>query len=210
MLRIKRRILFLTLGLCLVLASCRPSSAGPGPSPTPGGPTQTLDAAQFDALLAQQPLSVESASYVVQDSHYKALFPDMLQATVRNNTGGTVTKAVVAFAAWDINGNPVAIEAKYDFIRGFYIREVTFQDIQVPDGGTFGERYGFKVEEACRIARIKAIAVRCETSEGETWTNPCYDAWLQLYEGVGFSENQTVEAPLEWTEGTARPAPSPT
>ena len=158
------------------------------------------------SLLDQQPLSVESASYVVQDQQYKALFPDMLQATVRNGTGETVTKAVVAFAAWDINGNPVAIEAKYDFIRGFYIREVTFQDLAVPAGETFGERYGFKIEESCRVARVKAIAVGCETSGGTTWTNPCYEAWLQLYEGVGFSEHRTVEVPLELVS----PSPSPT
>ena len=206
MFRLLSKLLPLTLALCLVLASCHSAGTGPAPSPSPGGPTHTLDAAQFDSLLDQQPLSVESASYVVQDQQYKALFPDMLQATVRNGTGETVTKAVVAFAAWDINGNPVAIEAKYDFIRGFYIREVTFQDLAVPAGETFGERYGFKIEESCRVARVKAIAVGCETSGGTTWTNPCYEAWLQLYEGVGFSEHRTVEVPLELVS----PSPSPT
>lgn len=204
--RLLSKLLPLALALCLVLASCRSTGTGPAPSPSPGVPTQTLDAAQFDSLLDQQPLSVESASYVVQDQQYKALFPDMLQATVRNGTGETVTKAVVAFAAWDINGNPVTIEAKYDFIRGFYIREVTFQDLAVPTGETFGERYGFKIEESCRVARVKAIAVGCETSGGTTWTNPCYEAWLRLYEGVGFSEHRTVEVPLELVS----PSPSPT
>lgn len=187
--------LFLALALCLALSACGRRSALPEPSPTPSGPTETMDVAQFDALLAEQPFAVESASYVVQDERYKALYPDMLQATLRNDTEFTIKKALVAFAAWDINGNPVPIEAKYDFIRGFYVREVTFKDIQLPPGETFGERYGFKVEESSHISRIKAIAISYEADTGETWENPYYEEWLQLYEGAGFSEHMTVEVP---------------
>lgn len=188
--------LFLALALCLTLTACGRLSNPPEPSPTPSGPTETLDVAQFDALLAEQPLSIESTSYVVQDDLYKALYPDMLQATLRNNTEFTIKKALVAFAAWDINGSPVPIEAKHDFIRGFYVREVIFKDIQLPPGETFGEGYGFKVEESSHISRIKAIAVSYEADTGETWENPYYEEWLELYEGVGFSEHMTVEVPV--------------
>lgn len=195
--KFKPAALFLALALCLALSACGQHSAPPEPSPTPDGPTEAMDVAQFDALLAGLPFSVESASYVVQDGHYKALFPDMLQATLRNDTEHTIKKALVAFAAWDINGAPVPIEAKHDFIRGFYIREVTYKDIEVPPGETFGEEYGFKVEESSRIARIKAIAVSYESDTGEAWANPYYEQWLEMYEGVGFSEHRTVEVPVE-------------
>lgn len=198
MFRLLSKLLPLTLALCLVLASCHSAGTGPAPSPSPGGPTQTLDAAQFDSLLDQQPLSVESASYVVQDQQYKALFPDMLQATVRNGTGETVTKAVVAFAAWDINGNPVAIEAKYDFIRGFYIREVTFQDLAVPAGETFGERYGFKIEESCRVARVKAIAVGCETSGGTPGPTPAMRPGCSSMKGWASPSTAQWKSPWSW------------
>ena len=85
MFRLLSKLLPLTLALCLVLASCHSAGTGPAPSPSPGGPTQTLDAAQFDSLLDQQPLSVESARYVVQDQQYKALFPSHGAQRYRRN-----------------------------------------------------------------------------------------------------------------------------
>lgn len=148
---------------------------------------------EFEALLAEQPLSIISTEYVVQDDNYKALYPDMLQAVLQNNTTSDIKNAVVAFVAWDSNNLPVKIKGKRSFDDGAYIQQVNYADINLVAGATYGEEQGYQIDENCGIASFKAIVVSFETFDGETWENPYYSAFCTLYEGQKFSSDMTVE-----------------
>lgn len=159
------------------------------PEPT----TQQFSVNDFDNLLATQPLAVLSTDYIIQDNQYKALYPDMLQAIIQNNTADDIKDAVVAFVAWDANNLPIKIEGQFDFTDGSYIEEVAYDDINLVGGATFGEGYGFSLAEDNNISFCKAIAVSYETFDGETWRNPFYSEFKNLYEGVKYSDNMTIE-----------------
>lgn len=184
------------LCVALVLLALTQGDAPTPSAPLLSGPTETLTASQFDSLLRAQPLAVTSANYVVQDITYKALYPDMLQAKVQNNSQGEITRLSVAFAAWDADGQPVAIAGRRDSVFPAYLRVVDYVDISVAPGGTFGEGYGYPVAEGRGIVSVKAVAVSYETSSGETWVNPYAPQWATLYEGVTCSEDMTVEVPI--------------
>lgn len=157
---------------------------------------ETMSVADFDNLLSTLPLTVISTQYVVQDDQYKALYPDMLQAVIQNNTTADIKDAVIAFAAWDSNALPVKIEGQYDISGGSYVKEVNYADINLVGGATFGEDSGYSLNEDNTISTFKAIPVSFTTFEGETWNNPYYDAFLQLYEGQKFSDAMTVEVEI--------------
>lgn len=136
------------------------------------------------AQIEEQEFRVISTKYVVQDEKYKSLYPDMLQAVLRNDTLYDIKNASVAFVAWDKNNLPVKIKGSTDFSDGSYIKLVNYSDINLIPGATYGESSGFSVDENCAIATFKAIVVTYESFNGDTWENPLYDEWCTLYEGV--------------------------
>ncbi len=218
-------VLALTLLLSLTLTACGSSGGDGGATRADGAAAEeesapkqeTMDAAQFESLLLEQPLAVTSVEYVVQDEQYKSLYPDMLQAILQNNTAADIKNAVVAFVAWDENGLPVKIKGQFDFDDGAYIKQVNYADINLAAGGTFGQDSGFSLEEKPGIASFKAIPVSFETFEGETWENPYFDEFCTLYEGQKYTDGMTVEvtrsdedfvpaAPQETDGGASEPA----
>ena len=147
---------------------------------------------EFDELLKNQKVSVQSVKYVVQDEQYKALYPDMLQAIIVNNGSDDIKSAKVSFVAWDKNNLPVKIKGNIDFSNGAYIRGVDYSDINLVPGDEFGRNSGFSIDENCAIESFKAIVKSYETFEGTTWANPYYDAWISMYEGVKYTDELTV------------------
>ena len=145
--------------------------------------TVELTLAGFDQLLQEQPLAVTKSELLIQSEDYKALYPDMLQAILQNNTQADIRDAVVAFVAWDENGLPVKIQGQFDFSGGSYIKRVSYDDINLVGGAAFGESSGFSLDEHHTILTCRAIAVSYETFDGESWENPYYDAFCALYEG---------------------------
>jgi hypothetical protein len=157
---------------------------------------ETLTEAEFQELLLKQALTVVSTKYVVQDTKYKSLYPDMLQAVIENHTEADIKDAVVAFVAWDKNNLPVKIKGSMDFSDGSYIREVNYEDINLIPGATYGSKSGFSIDEDCGISAFQAIVVSFETFDGETWENPYYDAWSNLYAGKKYSDDMSVEVEI--------------
>lgn len=143
-----------------------------------------LTVEELETQLSEQELKITSTNYIVQDERYKALYPDMMQAILQNNTEHDIKNAVVAFVAWDENNLPVKIKGNIDFSDGSYIKQCNYGDINLIPGGTFGESSGFEVDESCGIKTFKAIVVSYETFTGVKWTNPLYNDWCKLYEGV--------------------------
>lgn len=139
---------------------------------------------ELNTEIAKQQLRVTSTKYVVQDARYKALYPDMLQVVLQNDTQYDIKNAVIAFTAWDSNKLPVKIVASgVDTSGGDYVRFCNYNDINLVPGAKFGNNSGFSVDEKCGIKYFKAIVVGYETFDGNTWENPLYTDWEELYAG---------------------------
>lgn len=159
-----------------------------------------MTVSEFDALLQELPITVTKTEYAVQDENYKSLYPDMLQAILKNNTTVDIKTAIVAFVAWDSNNLPVKIKGSIDFSGGSYIKEVNFSDINIIPGGTYGDSSGYEVDESCGINTFKAVVVSYETFEGSKWENPYYDEFTKLYEGKKLDDTMNVEVKIEEIE----------
>lgn len=138
---------------------------------------------ELEASLASQPVFVSSTEYVIQNEQYKSLYPDMLQAIVQNNSEDDIRDAVIAFVGWDANGLPVKIKGQMSFDEPEYVTEVSFENINLVPGGSYGDSSGYAIDETSGIASFKAIVVSYTNFEEETWENPDYEAFCDLYEG---------------------------
>ena len=207
--------LLISLALMLSLVACGgetpPSNSSDTPAPsqneestgnnnteesTKQNSKQSMSISEFENLLAEQPLYVSKTEYVVQDDEHKALYPDMLQAILSNNTTVDIKNAVVAFVAWDANNLPVKIKGQIDFSDGSYVKQVNYSDINLIGGDTFGESSGFSLDEDNTIETFKAIAVSFETFDGDTWKNPYYDEFCTMYEGEKYTDSLSVEVEI--------------
>lgn len=136
---------------------------------------------ELDALLLEQPMYVQSTKYVVQDEKYKTLYPDFLQAVVKNNSGTDVKNLQVAFVAWDKNNFPVKIYGNIDF-DGSYVKICQYSDVNMLNGTSYGKEGGLAIDaEKSDIATFKAIVVSYDDFDGNTWDNPYYETWVDLY-----------------------------
>ncbi len=142
---------------------------------------ENLTAEELDAALLEQPMYVESTKYVVQDDRFKALYPDMLQAIVKNNSGTDVKNIVIAFVAWDKNNFPVKIYNSGVDIDGAYVKRCKFENANVVDGATCGSGKGYAIDEKSGIATFKAIVVSYDDFDGNTWENPYFAMWVDMY-----------------------------
>lgn len=142
-----------------------------------------LTSKELNAKLNEQPMFVVSTDYVIQDTQYKSLYPDLLNAIIKNASGKEIKNAEVAFVAWDKNNLPVKIKGQFDFNDGSYIAEMNCGDVNMIDGDTFGEDVGLALNESCdNIKTIKAIVIKYTDFEDNTWDNPYYDVWKSAYE----------------------------
>ena len=149
-----------------------------------GGSEGKLTISEVYDEISLQEVKVISTDYLIQDDEYKALYPDLLSAVVRNDSTKDIKNLVVAFAAWDANNLPVKIQGQFDF-EGAYIMETIYDDANLAAGSSFGHDAGFAIDEVCsNIEKIMAIVVSYETFDGETWTNPVYNRWTDLVAGV--------------------------
>lgn len=140
--------------------------------------------AELQALLDKQEVRVIATKYIVQDDKYKALYPDLLSATIQNNSEADIKNAVVAYVAWDKNNLPVKIIGQYDYSDGSYVKQCNFSDINLVPGKSVGGDKGMAISDDCAdIETFKAIVVSYEGFDGETWENPYYSEWLALYSG---------------------------
>lgn len=144
---------------------------------------ENASAEELEASLASQPVFISSTEYVVQDKQYKSLYPDMLQAIVQNNSEDDIRDAVVAFVGWDANGLPVKIKGQMSFNDPTYVTEVSFENINLVPGGSYGDSQGFAVDENSGVASFKAVVVSYTNFEEKTWENPDYKAFCDLYGG---------------------------
>lgn len=142
---------------------------------------ETLKQAELDKTIKEQNIGIIESQYLVQSEDKKNLYPDMLQIVMKNNTEQTISNVHVAFAAWDKNKRPVKIRSHtHDGID--YIDQVTYSNIDLAPGESYGKDVGYPLMQNNNIAHFKAIIVSYETTDGNTWENPYFSDFCELYE----------------------------
>lgn len=145
--------------------------------------TISADSKKLDELLAKQPLYVSKTRYIVQDKYYKSLYPDLLCAIITNKSKDDIKNAYVCFVAWDKNNLPVKIKGDVDFTDGEYIQKVRYPNINLVPEKSFGSNKGFGLDTGLGIKRFKAVVYAYEDFNDNTWVNPYYNSWEQMYGG---------------------------
>ena len=143
----------------------------------------TLVQSSFDNLLMQLPVTIIKTKHIVRDKQCKHLYPDMLQAVIKNKTSVKIKDVVVAFVAWDKDNSPVKIKESIDFGDGAYIKTVNYTDINLIPGGIFKGQRGLEIDESCEINTFKSIVLSYTNYKEETWINPQFEKFCSLYEG---------------------------
>ena len=143
----------------------------------------SVNADELEEMLAKQPAYISSTKYLVQDKNYKTLYPDILQAVIKNNSEDDIKDAVVVFVAWDENNLPVKIKGQFDYSDGEYLMKCRYSGINLIPGKEYGKDGGMEIDDGLNIKEFKAIVYEYETFEGKKWTNPYYHAWSSMYGG---------------------------
>lgn len=140
-----------------------------------------LSADELEAEIQKQPCFVYECEYYVQDEQYKALYPDLMLAKLENQSGTAIKDVIVAFAAWDENNLPVIIDT---IGSDDYVIQCAMNGINLADGSALTNQ-GMQVEsrqaERGEIKLFKAIVVSYEDFDGNTWENPLYMNWVNIY-----------------------------
>lgn len=132
--------------------------------------------------IRKQDLYVYSVDVVKKEDMFAAI-GDMLQATLYNNSKREIYNAIVAFVGWDKSGLPIKLQSPVSFYDGVYVSTVSYNNINLSSGKTYGQDYGYYVDESLNVHTIKAIVVSFVDSEGIEWKNPYYLDFVELYEG---------------------------
>lgn len=142
---------------------------------------KVLGIEDFEKLLSTQHVFVESTEYIVQREDSKALFPDILSASIKNNSNFDIKNIVAAFVAWDENNLPVKIRGQYDFTDGNYIKNLNYSDVNLPPSASSGKNGGLALNSESKIKTFKAIVKSYVTFDGTIWNNPLYEKFRELY-----------------------------
>ncbi|WP_414042349.1 DUF5780 domain-containing protein [Macrococcus sp. EM39E] len=143
---------------------------------------EELTAASLERAIKKQDLYAIDAKYIVLHDEFKALYPDNLQATIKNNTNKDIKDVQYGFVAWDKNGLPIKIKGNIDFGKS-YFRGVNADAANIKAYGTFGEDKGYRIDSTIGVHTFKPFVVSYVDFEGKKWTNPKYKDFLKVYEG---------------------------
>lgn len=149
-------------------------------------------AARLERAIKKQDLYAVDAKYVVLHDEFKSLYPDNLQATIKNNTDKDIKDVQYGFVAWDKNGLPIKIKGDIDFGKS-YFRGVTADAANIKGYGTFGEDKGYRIDSSIGVHSFKPFVVSYVDFEGKKWTNPLYKDFLKMYQGKRLKDIKDAE-----------------
>ena len=154
---------------------------------------------QFDAWLNELPVVITNAELLLQSENNadKRFYPDMLTATFQNRTNKVLASVQLAFVAWDEYGKPVNIKAVNDE-DGQEVGGIKYADINLESGRYYGKGKGIELASNHNIATFKVMVVRFKTTDGETWSNPYYDDFINAF--VGKEYNKNTKLPIDKKE----------
>ena len=136
---------------------------------------------ELETDLLKNPYYIEKTVVIPKDEQTMAT-GDLIEAVIVNKSDKTIKNAVIAFAAWDKNNNPITIKGSVDITDGAYIEEVNYDDINMLPNSKYGEDSGYTLNSDIHPAKVRAIIVSLETTDGSKWENPNYLDFVELYE----------------------------
>lgn len=129
----------------------------------------------------EQEITVESARILVQDTTYKALYPDMIEVIIKNNSSKTIKDYNVSILAYDSNNYPLKIKPQFNYNGGAFEFIGQADNVNVVAGATGGRNYGWKLDENHGISKVIAIVKDATYYDGSKWENPYYNYWIEQY-----------------------------
>lgn len=143
----------------------------------------TMSEEEIVRAIEDAEVATSDARLVIQDDEYKAIYPDLLTATVTNNSADTIKNYEIVFLAYDENGYPIKIKGQMDFTEGSYEYTAVASDANIPVGSTHGEDTGLSLDETTggRIGYVMACVQKAELYNGDIWENPYYQQWLDAF-----------------------------
>lgn len=158
--------------------------------------TRKISVAELDKLVSDLDFKVISTEHVKQSDNDsdKDLYPDALQAVVRNDTKDEIKSAELVLVGWDSNDQPVKIREFISPRNNSYLLSCSLGSMNLIPGTTFGENMGMEIDKNCHIAKFKAYAMSYETFDGNKWENPYKQVIEKMYEsGIKYSEDYSIE-----------------
>lgn len=155
--------------------------------------SNTLNAQSLENKLENQDIVIENGRYLIRSEEYKSLYPDALQAYIRNNTGKDIKDITFGFVAWDKNGLPIKIKRSVDFSDGNYFTGVKGEAANIAPGDLYGEDTGMELDKDMDIEYFKPIIASYEDFEGNTWENKELKNFLKIYEGKRLKDIEGYE-----------------
>lgn len=136
-----------------------------------------MTAAELADELSKQPLVVTACELSQWDNG------DLLCATVKNNGEVTIKSMLLAYATFDADGNPVNITWSDGDVAESNVVNIRMKDLALASGGEYGSDKGVGLHaNSAKVASFLAIPYYYEDIDGNTWENPYYETWLDLYE----------------------------
>ena len=129
----------------------------------------------------EQEVSVESTRIIVQDDRYKALYPDMIEVVIKNNSSKTIKDYNVAILAYDSNNYPLKIKPQFNYNGGGFEFTGQADNVNVVAGATGGKDYGWKLDQNHGISKVISIVKDVTYYDGSNWENPYYNYWIEQY-----------------------------
>lgn len=136
----------------------------------------------------EQLVTVTNVKILIQDSEYKALYPDMLSAVILNKSDETIKNYAIGFLGFDKNGYPLKIKGSIDFSDGSYEKIGSAEDVNIVSNASFGKDMGWEIDENHNISKLIACVKEVTFYDGTTWDNPYYPYWIQEYENKEYHE----------------------
>lgn len=165
---------------------------------------EKFTAASLERAIKKQDLYAVDAKYVVLHDEFKSLYPDNLQATIKNNTDKDIKDVQYGFVAWDKNGLPIKIKGDIDFGKS-YFRGVTADAANIKGYGRFGEEKGYRIDSSIGVHSFKPFVVSYIDFEGKKWTNPLHKDFLKMYEGKRLKDIKDAEKYIYFKDKSPQP-----
>ncbi|MBE6741141.1 MAG: hypothetical protein E7570_02460 [Ruminococcaceae bacterium] len=148
---------------------------------------------ELDGILRQQPMYVSGIHYYYKGSEERFTH-DAMGASVFNSSDVSAKSFIVAFCAFDKDGNPIKIRQPNETGEGGYIRTVTYDYAKAN-----GDKTSLNPNETCtdilmfvnnqpQIVTVKACVKSYVSTEDITWDNPYYKTFTDIYAGKELNE----------------------
>ena len=153
--------------------------------------------AEFLTALEKTEAIAVNARVIILADGQKALAADIKNNTVNQET---VSEMEIVFAAWDVEGNPIALKTAENPDNPCNTIKGSVSGTAISGGETWAADKGLILQQECKqIAYVSAIVYACKTGE-VLWENPNYAAWQETYSEKAL-ESWMLEGMVNYLDG---------